>query len=71
MKLKTPAQGQLGQGLDFDTRNSNSSTKPTKLNTTRNGKKTLQQIARKWAALGYYPTPSAAMRVLLGEVNHG
>lgn len=70
MKTKTPAPGKR-TGLDNDSGELNSSTNPTKLNTTRNGKKTLQQIARKWASRGYYPTPSAAMKVLLGDVSHG
>ena len=60
----TPAPG-MGQGLDNDFDDQNSSTKPTKLTTGCNGKKTLKQIARKWAARGYYSTLSEAMRVLL------
>ena len=70
MKTKSPASGKR-TGLDFNTHTSNSSTKPTNLNTTPNGRRVLERIARKWASRGYYPTPSAAMRVLLGEVNHG
>lgn len=67
MKLKSPASGKR-QGLDFDTHKSNSSTKPTNLNTTRNGRRVLEQLSRKWASRGYYPTPSAAMEALLEGV---
>ena len=34
-------------------------------NTSR---KTLERTARRWVARGYYPTPSAAMQVLLEGV---
>lgn len=65
MRQRTsPASGKR-QGLDNDFRESNSSTKSRKLNATRNGRKVLKQIARKWATRGYYSTPSEAMRVLL------
>ena len=47
------------------TRSPDFTTKPDKLNTSRNGHKVLEGIARKWAACGYYPTPSAAMKVLM------
>ena len=71
MKTKTPASGKR-QGLDNnDFCKSDSSTKPNILNTTPNGRRVLERLARKWVSRGYYPTPSAAMRVLLGEVNHG
>lgn len=66
LKQTSPASDKR-TGLDFETSNSNSSTKPTKPNTTQNGHKTLDRIARKWASRGYYPTPSAAMRALLGD----
>ena len=46
------------------TRNPDFTTKPTKLNTSRNGHKVLEGIARKWASRGYYPSPSAAMKAL-------
>ena len=64
MKSKRPASGK-GQGLDKDFVESNSSTKPTKLSTSRNGHKVLEGIARKLASRGYYPSPSAAMKVLM------
>ena len=64
MKRKSPASGKR-QGLDNDFDDQNSSTKPTKLTTCRNGKKTLKQIARRWAARGYYSSPSEAMKVLM------
>ncbi len=57
MKRKSPASGKR-QGLDNDPHKFDSSTNPTKL-------RTLEQISRKWAARGYYPTPSAAMKVLM------
>jgi hypothetical protein len=59
MKRKSPASGKR-QGLDndFDFSDSHSSTNPTNL-------KTLEQLSRKWAARGYYPSPSAAMKVLM------
>ncbi len=64
MKNSAPAaQGE--QELNLDRCKSKFSTKPTKLITDRNGKKTLKQIARRWAARGYYSTPSEAMKVLM------
>ena len=56
------------QRLNLDTRNSDSTKKPHKLPTGNNGRKTLQQIARKWASRGYYSTPSEAMKALLEGV---
>ena len=50
MKLISPASGKR-QGLDNDSHEIDFSTNPTKL-------RTLEQISRKWAARGYYPTPS-------------
>ena len=67
MKLISPASGKR-QGLDNDFDDQDSSTKPTKLTTSRNGNKTLNQIARKWPARGYYSTPSEAMIALLGVI---
>jgi len=65
MKQRTsPASGKR-QGLDNDFDDQNSSTKPTTRTTSRNGKKTLKQIARKKAARGYYSSPSQAMKALL------
>jgi len=69
MKLISPASGKR-QGLDNDFDDQNSSIKPTTLTISRNGKKTLKQIARKWAARGYYSSPSEAMRVLLEGMNN-
>jgi len=60
MKRKSPASGKR-QGLDNDFTESNSSTNHANL-------KSLEQLSRKWAARGYYPTPSAAMQVLLEGV---
>ena len=68
MKQRTNSAPGLGQELDTNFRESNSSTKPTKLTTCRNGKRTLKQIARKWAARGYYSSPSEAMKVLMDGV---
>ena len=65
MKLKSPASGKR-QGLDYDICKSNSSTKPTKLNTTQNGRKVLEQLASKWVSRGYYKTPDRALRALIG-----
>jgi hypothetical protein len=65
MKRKSPASGKR-QGLDNDFDEAYSSTNPHKLHTRRNRQKTLARIARKWAARGYYPTPSEAMVALLG-----
>ena len=61
MKQKSLSEDRLIQEL----RSQNFSTKPTKLT---NSRKALKQIARKWAARGYYSTPSEAMSVLLGGV---
>ena len=49
------------------TRSPDFTTKPDKMDTSRNGHKVLEGIARKWASRGYYPTPSAAMQALLGD----
>ena len=57
MKFISPASGKR-QGLDNDFSDSNSSTKLPNL-------KTLEQLSRKWAARGYYPSPSAAMQALM------
>ena len=64
MKRKSPSENRLIQEL----KSQNTSTKPTKLTNGRNDRKSLKQIARKWAARGYYSTPSEAMSVLLGGV---
>ena len=40
----------------------------TAISKQNNSHKVLEQIARKWAARGYYPTPSAAMKVLMEGV---
>lgn len=64
MKLESPTSGER-TGLDFDTCESNSSTKPTILNTSHNGKMVLEQLARKWVSRGYLSTPSKAMWALL------
>ena len=64
MKQKSPSEDRLIQEL----KSQNISTKPTKLTNGRNDRKSLKQIARKWAARGYYSTPSEAMSVLLGGV---
>ena len=58
------------QRLNLILGGTDNSTSPRKLK-GNNSLKTLERIDRKWASRGYYPTPSAAMRVLLGEVNHG
>ena len=63
-KRKSPSEDRLIQELDSQ----NISTKPACIANSRNGRKTLKQIARKWAARGYYATPSEAMSVLLGGV---
>jgi hypothetical protein len=60
-KRKSPSEDRLIQEL----KSQNFSTKPTKPTISR---KALKQIARKWAARGYYSTPSEAMSVLLGGV---
>ena len=70
MKTKSPASGKR-RGLDDDSQKIHSSTNSTKLNTTRNVRKVLNQLARKWASRGYYSTPNEALRVLLEGVNHG
>ena len=67
MNEKAPTRGQR---LNLILGGTDNSTSPRKLK-GNNSLKTLEQIARKWAARGYYPTPSAAMRVLLEGVNHG
>ena len=67
-QLKPPALRQQGQGLDNDFDDQKSSTKKHKLHSSRNGKKTLERIARRWTSRGYYPTLSAAMSALLGSV---
>jgi hypothetical protein len=64
MKRKSPSEDRLIQEL----KSQNSSTKPTTLPNSRNGRKALNQTARKWAARGYYPTPSEALKALLGKV---
>jgi hypothetical protein len=69
-KQKTPALGHGRQGLDNDFDNQDSSTKPTKLTNSRNGRKALNQTARKWAARGYYSTPSEALKALLECTGH-
>ena len=56
------------QRLNLVLQKSDYTTAPAELNTTRNGKKSLEQLARKWASRGYYPTLSEAMKVLLGSV---
>ena len=66
-KRKSPSEDRLIQELNSQ----NISTNPTKITNSRNGRKTLERIARKWAARGYYSTPSEAMKVLLGSVSHG
>jgi len=63
-KRKSPSEDRLIQEL----KSRNTSTKPTKFTNGRNDRKSLKQIARKWAARGYYSTPSEAMSVLLGDV---
>ena len=60
-KRKSPSEDRLI--LELNTQDS--STKPTTLTTSRNGKIFLKQIAQRWSDRGYYPNPSAAMRVLL------
>lgn len=64
MKRKSQSEDWLIQELNGP----NFSTKPTKITNSRNGRKTLKRIARKWAARGYYSTPSEAMSALLGGV---
>ena len=64
MKRKSPSEDGLIQELNGP----NFSTKPTKFTNRRNGRKTLERLARKWAAWGYYSTPSEAMNALLGEI---
>ena len=64
MKRKSPSEDRLIQELDSQ----NISTKPTCITNNRSGRKTLKQISRKWAARGYYSTPSEAMNALLGKV---
>jgi hypothetical protein len=61
MKRKSLSEDRLIQEL----KSQNFSTNPAKLT---NSRKALKQIARKWAARGYYSTPSEAMSVLLGGV---
>ena len=62
---KAPTQGQR---LNLDLRKSDSTKNPHKLHTSKNGQRTLRQIARKLASRGYYSTPSEAMKVLLEGV---
>ena len=64
MKRKSPSEDRLIQELDSQ----NFTTKPTRITNSRAGRKTLERLARKWAARGYYSTPSEAMSVLLGGV---
>ena len=63
-KRKSPSEDRLIQEL----KSQNFSTKPACITNSRNGRKTLERLARKWAARGYYSTPSEAMSVLLGGV---
>ena len=64
MKRKSPSEDRLIQELNSQ----NISTKPTCITNSRNGRKTLKRKARKWAARGYYSTPSEAMNALLRKV---
>ena len=64
MKRTSPSEDRLIQELNSQ----NSNTKPAKFTNGRNSRKSLKQIARRWAARGYYSTPSEAMSVLLGDV---
>jgi len=59
---KSPSEDRLIQELNSP----NFSTKTTKITNSRNGRKTLERLARKWASRGYYSTPSEAMNALLG-----
>jgi hypothetical protein len=63
-KRKSPSEDRLIQELNSP----NFSTKTTKITNSLKGRKTLERLARKWAARGYYSTPSEAMNALLGEI---
>lgn len=65
MNEKAPTRKQR---LNLDSRKSDSTKKPHKLPTSKNDRKILRQIARKWASRGYYSTPSEAMQALLKGV---
>ena len=65
MNEKAPTRKQR---LNLDLHKSDSTKKPHKLHTSKNGQKTPRQIARKWASRGYYMKPSEAIKVLLKGV---
>ena len=62
MNRKSPSEDRLIQEL----KSQNFTTNSTKITNSRNGRKTLQKLARKFAARGYYSSPSEALNALLG-----
>ena len=65
MNEKAPTKKQR---LNLDTRESDYTNIPTNINVSQKDGKAYVRLARKWAARGYYSTPSEAMNVLLGGV---
>ena len=62
MNEKAPTRKQR---LNLDLHKSYSIKKPHKLHTGKIAQRTLRQIGRKWAAQGFYTSPSQAMKALL------
>ena len=68
-EMNSPAPGK-GRDLNKELRTSKFSKNPKHFHAGKNGKKILDELARKWVRFGCATTPNEAMKVLLeGDSN--